>query len=73
MMKVETVEISKLELQLGDLLVIRVPSDWTMQQQVDAHEAIKHAMRLADANAPIIIGTQDVEFQVVRKADRDAA
>lgn len=66
-MKVDYVEIAKLELQPGDLLVLRVPPDWTPKQQGNAHRAVKEAMRLADANVPIIIGTTDVEFQVIRK------
>lgn len=72
-MQIEHVEIAKLELHRGDLLLVRVPPDWSDKQQTDAHEAIKRAMHLADANVPIIIGTTDIDIQIVRKADRDAA
>lgn len=70
MMQVDHIEIAKLSLEAGDLLVLRVPADWGHDQQVAAHDAVKEAMRKADVNVPIIIGPDTVEFQVIRKADR---
>lgn len=66
-MQVDHIEIAKLELQRGDLLVVRVPPDWTHEQQRNAQNAVKEAMRQAGANVPIIIGGTDVEISIIRK------
>jgi hypothetical protein len=66
-MQVDHIEIAKLELRRGDVLLVRVPPDWTLEQQHAAHDAVKEAMECAGANAPIIIGTTDIEIQVIRK------
>ena len=66
-MTVSPIEIAKLELNRGDVLWVRVPPDWSNGQMGNAHEAIRTAMRQADVNAPVLIGTTDVEIMIVRK------
>jgi hypothetical protein len=67
-MTIETIEIAKLELQHGDILLVRVPPDWTHEQQERAVFAVKEAIKTVDGHVQILIGTTDVEFQIVRKA-----
>ncbi len=63
---VDHIEIAKLELQRGDILLVRTPSNWTGEQNHRASEGIAAAMRQADINVPLLVGTKDVDFQVVR-------
>ena len=67
MIAVSAIEIAKLELNRGDVLWVRVPPDWSDRQMGNAHEAIKSAMKQADVNAPVLIGSTDVEIMIVRK------
>jgi hypothetical protein len=69
MIDVAHIEIAKLELQPGDMLVLRVPPDWTPEQQDNASQAVKTAMRIANVNAPILVGKTDVEFQIIRRGE----
>lgn len=65
-MKIETVEIAKLELQRGDILLVRVPPNWTPEQKRMAQAAVAAAMDRIDVDAVLLIGTTDVDFQIVR-------
>lgn len=66
-LSVSHIEIAKLELQPGDILVIRVPPDWDYEMQKIAHKAVSRAMEQAGIKVPAIIGSTDVELQVIRK------
>lgn len=66
-MSIDTIEIAKLELQDGDILVVRTPPAWTLEQQRIVSEVVHRALHLADVNVPVLLGTTDIDFQVVRK------
>jgi hypothetical protein len=67
-MQIDHIEIAKLELQRGDILLIRVPPNWTHEQHTAAHDAVKEAMRTVGVHgATVLTGTTDVEFQVIRE------
>lgn len=71
-MKIDTIEIAKLELQRGDILLVRVPPDWSKERCGRADEAIQETMRIADVHGvPVLIGSTDVEFQIVRDKASD--
>jgi hypothetical protein len=65
--KVEQIEIAKLEICPGDILIVRVPNYWNDEQQRRAHDVVRDAFQQAGVRSPILIGPQEVEFQVVRK------
>jgi len=62
-MKIDHVEIAKLALELGDILVVKIPDDMD-PQKVD--RAFREAMREADVRCPILIGTKDAELQILK-------
>lgn len=62
-MNIETIEIAKLELQLGDILLVRIPANLNAAF-VDG--AIKETMKQAGINVPVLIGPKDIDFQIIR-------
>ena len=66
-MDFEVIEIAKLELLPGDLLLVRVPPNWSEEQVSHADFAVKESLRRANVDVPILFGTTDVDFQIVRK------
>jgi hypothetical protein len=66
-MQIEHIELAKLELRSGDVLVVRAPAKY------EAHvidQAVTAALKRAGVtNVPILIGPPDIEFQIMREAD----
>jgi hypothetical protein len=65
------IEIAKLELNRGDILFARIPVSFSPEQQKLAREAIDRAVRLAGVDVPVLVGTNDIEFQIVRKTQNE--
>jgi hypothetical protein len=67
-MIIDHIEIAKLELQRGDILVMRTPADWDMETRQRAFNAVQETMRQAGiSGVPVLIGGTDVDFQIIRK------
>jgi hypothetical protein len=66
-MEVSHIEIAKLDLQEGDILVARVPPAWSDERIRLVHAAIGLAMRAAGTQVPVLVGSTEVELSVVRR------
>lgn len=62
------IEIARLSLEDGDILVVRTPH-WTTEQVRKAEIVIEAAMKRAGIRAPLLICPTDVEFTVLKAPD----
>lgn len=67
-MSVQQIEIGRLELEDGDILLVRVPPKWSGDQIVNAERAIRSAVELTGKRATVLTGTTDIDFRIVRKS-----
>jgi hypothetical protein len=65
---IDQVEIAKLELERGDILVVRISRELSAD---NVSSAIEAAMKSAGVCAPILIGHHDVDFQVLKAPAND--
>ena len=61
------VDIAVLELRPGDILLVRVPVSYSPEMVQGVHKAIQSVLDAAGKRAPVLVGPNDVELQVVRR------
>jgi hypothetical protein len=60
------IEVGRLDIQDGDILVIRMPDHETIESYgFDLREGLLRVFHHADKDVPIMIVTKDTEFQVL--------
>jgi hypothetical protein len=73
MIRYDRIEIAILELKPGDILLVRVPPEWTDQMMDEASAQVKEAMRQTGVDVPALISNETIEFKIVRKSAEDFA
>jgi hypothetical protein len=64
--KISHVTIAKLDIEHGDVIVVRVPPTWTTVQQNRAAEAVRASIEKFGPTVRVLVGTNDIEFQVLK-------
>jgi hypothetical protein len=60
------IEVGRLDIQDGDILIIRMPDHETIESfGFDLREGLRRAFYRADKDVPIMMVTKDTEFQVL--------
>ena len=62
--KVLAVEIAKLELKTGDILVVRYPAEWGIRRATGSVSMVK---KVVPDGIPVLFFHGDVELSVIRK------
>ena len=61
-------EIAKLEIEPGDILLVRVPADYSHERVKNIHSSIEAALAAAGKRAVVLSGPNEIDFQIVRKS-----
>jgi bifunctional ADP-heptose synthase (sugar kinase/adenylyltransferase) len=61
-------EVAKLEIEDGDILLVRVPADYSNERIKNIHRGIEAALDAANKRAIVLSGPNEVDFQIVRKS-----
>lgn len=62
-MQIDHVEITKLSLEPGDMLVVKVSPDIPLD---NVNRAFERSMREAGVHVPVLVGHGDIEMIVIR-------
>jgi hypothetical protein len=64
---INQVEVQKLELQDGDILVVKVPPKYSTEQCTFIQKTVAAAVARTGMRVPVLLGASDVQFAIIRK------
>ena len=63
-------EIEKLSLQDGDILLVKVPIEYTDEQISHIHDIVQHILhKVEKAHIPVLTYPENIEFKIIRKSE----